>query len=115
LTEKKNISYEILCFDDKDFNERPAIGLINENGNTTLSVLNKGSYNTISIEGFYSSPGYVKYYDEKDGNKLFLYDKNTGRLKRIFLRNNFYTYNLSDVFESKTVNSYIVAPINNKK
>lgn len=114
LADKRNVSYGILCFDDKDLNEQPALGLINENGNTTLNIFKKGNFNTISINDFFAVSGYVRYYDNKDGNKLFLFDNNSGKLKKIFLHKNYYTYNLSDVFESKTIISYIVAPINNK-
>ena len=111
----KNISYEVVCFSDKDFRERPVFGIISKDNRTNINVLNRGYYKTISIENFSSTPGFVKYYDRAGYNELFLFDKEKGLLKSINLRHNFNVYTVNDVFESKNIISYISARINSKK
>ncbi len=94
--------------------EGELLSLLSIDGNTSLTVYKRGSENTISINDFiFSIP--IKHYKSKTGNVLYLFDKNSGRLKRILPGNIFSNSTVEDVFESKTINSYIVAPINEKK
>ena len=54
------------------------------------------------------------YYDE-NGLEMFLYDMQTGRFKRVSISDNPAQIITSDLFESKSVNSYIVSRIKSLK
>jgi hypothetical protein len=89
------------------------VSIFSIDGNTFLNIYKRGSENTITIDDFEIN-GQTKHYNAKNGNVLYLYDKNTGKLKKLFLGKNATNGNAQDVFESQNINSYIVAPINDK-
>ena len=70
---------------------------------------------TFTIKRFIASQGYTKLYYDENGLEMFLYDMQTGRFKRVSISDNPAQIITSDLFESKSVNSYIVSRIKSLK
>lgn len=113
LSQSKKIKSRLIYLTGKSANDEMLVSIFSIDGNTSLNIYKRGSENTITIDDFEIN-GQTKHYNVKNGNVLYLYDKNTGKLKKLFLGKNTTNGNAQDVFESQNINSYIVAPINDK-
>lgn len=115
LPDGKNALCDFANYEDNTAIEQPVIAIVGTELNSAINIINRGNYNTIELDGFSFMPGMNNFYFGKNGSRLFLYDKFAGKLKKIIMTGNFSTNIIADVFESKTINSYIVSPIDNKK
>lgn len=115
INQTENISFEVKSFSNQYNIESPAVGWINNKDRTILTVINKGNYRTITITDFSATKNYLYFTNLSNKNNLFLYDKYRGKLKRISFGKNYLSYELRDVFESKTINGYIAMQLRNNK
>jgi hypothetical protein len=113
--DEKNAVCDFVNYENKAAAEQPVIAIVGTGVNFVVNIINRGNYNTIKLDGFSFMPGMNNFYFDRNDSRLFLYDKLSGKLKRIIMTGNFSTNIVDDVFESKTVNSYIVPPIGSKK
>ncbi len=115
LDDEKKSDYELNYFSTLATGASPVISFVNSSAGANLSILTKGNYKTIQLNSFVPSNDYMKFLNYKTSSELFLYDKNIGKIKKLSWGNNFLNYTDNDIFESKTINSYIVAPFINKR
>lgn len=115
LDDSKKSDYELNYFSAQATGVNPVIAFVNSDEGANLSILTKGNFKTIQLNNFVPSIGYMRFLNYRTGSELFLYDKYLGKIKKISWGNNFLNYFDNDIFESKTINSYIVAPFINKR
>ena len=115
LDDERKAICDFVNYDNKGAAEQPVIAIVGTGINSVVNIINRGNYNTIKLDGFSFMPGMNIFYFDRNESRLFLHDKFSGKLKKIIMTGNFSTNIIADVFESKTINSYIVSPIGNKK
>lgn len=110
-----NLPMEVKSFEDKDINQNITAAWIHQKNNSELFLINRNRINRIILKDF--TPGFssMHYLDGEDENSIFIYDRISGKLKKIITANLKKGYNIEDVFESKNINSYIIDRLNGKK
>lgn len=115
VNQLENSSFEIKSFSNQNNIQRPVVGWITDGNKTSLIVINKGNHRSITLSNFSPTKNYLQFYDAYNKNILYLYDKSRGKIKRISFGKNYLSYESNDVFESKTINSYIALQLKNNK
>lgn len=99
---------DVESFTDEAINENLTACWFSDLKNTDLYLYLRKRVNKITFKDFSPLIGSMKYLDGENENSLFLYDRNKGNLRRIDISNQGRILNVSDIFESKNIYSYIV-------
>lgn len=102
-------------FQRNDGKENPIFTSFTSGSDTRISIIKKGNHYSFPLPDFVPAQEHVFNVDKSNGSDFYLLDNSRGTLKRIAFRENFNSYKINDVFESQTINNYIVAQINKRK
>lgn len=108
LSDNSRIYSDVESFADESINENLTASWFSEQNSTDLYIYIRKRLNKITFKDFNPSIGSMKYLDGEAQNSLFLYDYNKGKLRQIDVSSLGRIVNVSDIFESKSINSYIV-------
>ncbi len=114
IPEGFNPLLEVKSFDDRIRTENTVAAFMSIENNTELSLFTLRWSGRIKLGDFQPSPGSMIYLDDDDQNSLFLYDRRKGKVRRVNINIQSRELSSGDVFESKTINSYIVDKLNNR-
>ena len=110
-----NFGFEIIGSLYNTPKENAVVSIISKKDMSDVKVIFGKKNKTFTIKRFIASQGYTKLYYDENGLEMFLYDMQTGRFKRVSISDNPAQIITSDLFESKSVNSYIVSRIKSLK
>lgn len=114
IPEDFNPLLEVKSFNDRIRTENTVAAFISLENNTELSLFTLRWSGRIKLDDFNPEPGSMIYLDDDEQNSLFLYDRRKGKVRRVNINIQSQDLSSRDVFESKTINSYIVDKLNNR-
>lgn len=108
-------SYDVAGFESNDIHNNIAFAWFKKNESTNFILAGGKRTKNFEVKNFVPSKKFVKHVDDYNGSSIFMYDKQSGLMKALRVKNNLRNLGIEDVFESKEINSYIAAVFNGKK
>lgn len=108
ISNNSRIYSDVESFSDESINENLTASWFSDRNITDLYLYIRKRLNKITFRDFTPTIGSMKYFDGEDENSLLLYDGNKGKLRQVDVSSLGRIVNVSDIFESKSINSYIV-------
>lgn len=108
-------SYDVIGLEDKDIHNNIAFAWFKKNESTNFILARGKRTKNFEVKNFVPSKKFVKYIGGENISSIFMYDKQSGAMKALRVKNNLRSLGIEDVFESKEINSYIAAVFNGKK
>lgn len=111
---KENLSYNLLCVDEKVYRSRPVAALITVNKNSTLYYFTDKALNKFSLKYSASSTAMLGYSIDESGDEPTFYYNDDKRNKIRSVKINTLSGEAIDneLIESKNINNYLVTGLN---
>lgn len=106
-----SIYSDVESFSDLSINENLTASWYTFQNSTDLFLYIRKRLSRVTFKDFNPSAGTMRYLDGEDENFLFLYDHTQGKVRQVTISAGGRVLNISDIFESNSINSYIVERI----